>query len=276
MSSNKYLPFRSRSADTASIRLFCFPYAGGGASIYRHWIDGFPPAIDVNPVQLPGRENLFAEPLVADWEELVADLVEGLADSLDRPFVLFGHSMGALLASEIAARLERSAKPPPSLLVLAARSGDPRHSTWSGSASPPHTLDDDKLLRLTVRLGGAPAELFEHEEFHDILLAPLRNDHELCAGYVPSFKKLSTPILALGGRDDSMVPVEGIRSWECRTSAGFHYRMLPGGHFFLHQQMRAIAAEISGHPLLARPRADGDGDGPATDRPDQKQHNRQG
>src|SRR5262245_19608067 len=100
MSANPWLTV-FRPDPSAKLRLFCLPHAGGAASLYRRWADALPPDIELNAVQLPGRENRFSEPPFVRWRPLVEALADGLASKLDKPFALFGHSMGAMLGYEL-------------------------------------------------------------------------------------------------------------------------------------------------------------------------------
>ena len=101
-----------RSRREALVRLFCFPYAGGGASVYRGWASDLPDFVEVCPVQLPGREGRFREPAFTRLGPLVEALTESLRPCLDRPFAFFGHSLGALVAFELSRRLRREGRRP--------------------------------------------------------------------------------------------------------------------------------------------------------------------
>src|SRR5215213_9001369 len=133
----------------ASVRLFCFPYAGGGASVFRGWAEGLPEAVEVCPVQLPGRETRFLEPAYTRLPALVEALAESLTPHLDRPFVFFGHSLGALVAFELARRLRRDGGPGPDRL-FASGCGAPQARGGGGSMIHTRPADEfwDEVRRL--------------------------------------------------------------------------------------------------------------------------------
>jgi surfactin synthase thioesterase subunit len=238
---NAYLPFLDASAHPGRPRLFCLPHAGAGASTYRAWPAAFAPHVDVQPVQLPGRENLLAEELVSDSDTVVRQLAERLAPAFDRPFALFGHSMGALLAAELTAALERAGGPLPALLVVSGRGG--RVETNGTIQRWWAHVDDDELVRETLRQGVTDPEVFADPELREMIIEILRNDYELCARYRPSFDRLTVPILAFAGTADDRAPIEDVLAWRDRTVARCEVRALPGDHFFPYRQISAIAAE---------------------------------
>src|SRR6476620_8297465 len=114
--SSPWFPYRPSLE--APIRLFCFPYAGGGASAYRSWAEAMPPAVEVWPIQLPGREARHAEATYTQCLPLAEAIAEALHAYLDKPFVFFGHSMGALLCFEVTRQLRKRRRPQPSVLVV--------------------------------------------------------------------------------------------------------------------------------------------------------------
>lgn len=222
----------------ARLRLFCFPHAGAGASAYRAWpaplaADGF----DVCPVQLPGRENRLGEPAHRAIEPLVEELVDGIAHHLDRPYALFGHSMGALVAFELARSLrQRGAALPWHLFAsgrIAPQREDPRPKL--------HDLADAGLLARVMELGGVPSELRAAPELMAFQLPLLRADLAVNENYRHSAESpLAVPITAFGGERDPKTDDAEIRGWAEQTSAGFTMRTLPGGHFFLHDSVQLL------------------------------------
>ena len=159
---------------SARLRLFCFSYAGAGAAMYRTWLDALPPTIELCAVQLPGRENRLREPAFASMQRLVDALVPALTPTMDRPFALFGHSMGALVAYEVARAL-----------YATPHAAQPLHLLVSGRRAP-HLSDDEAPMRglsdaqfvaeIGRRYGGIPAEVLRHQELLDLLLPSLRAD----------------------------------------------------------------------------------------------------
>ena len=237
----------------ASVRLFCFPFAGGGASAYRSWASLFPPDVEVCAVQLPGREERFREPLLRHHQTLVAHACGGMQRLLDRPFALFGHSMGALIAFECARRLRRHGHRPVELFASACHAPQlplPR--------KPIHDLPDAQLLREVGRLGGTPAQVLENAELMDLIKPVLRADlmlHETYAyGEEPP---LDAPITALAGADDPVVRPAHIEPWSAQTSGPFAMKEFAGGHFFIHQHAKSVAHVVASKvatPFPARER----------------------
>lgn len=238
----------------ASVRLFCFPFAGGGASAYRAWAPLFPPEVEVCGIQLPGREERFREPLLRHHQTLVAHACGGLQRLLDRPFAFFGHSMGAMVAFECARRLRRHGHAPMELFVSACHAPQlplPR--------KPIHDLPDDELLREVGRFGGTPAQVLENEELMDLIKPILRADlalHETHA-YVEE-PPLETPITALAGADDPVVGPAHVRPWSAQTVGPFAMKEFAGGHFFIHQHAKSVAHLVASRlvktPFPARER----------------------
>lgn len=231
----------------ARLRLFCFPHAGAGASVYRAWsrplaAEGF----DVCPVQLPGRESRLGEPAHLTIIPLVEALVEGIIPYLDRPYALFGHSMGALVAFELARSLrERGAGLPCHLFVsgrIAPQREDPRPKL--------HDLADVPLLTRLTELGGIPSALRASPELMAFQLPLLRADLAVNEKYQHvSAPPLAVPITAFGGEQDPKTDDAEIRGWAEQTSERFSMRTLPGGHFFVHDSMqlllRCLVIELS-------------------------------
>ena len=226
---------------TAHVRLFCFPYAGGGGSIFRSWQQSVTDTIEVCPVQLPGRGSRIAEPPCTDMNQLVRAAAEGLAQQLDKPFALFGHSMGALIAFELARHLKR------------AYSAEPVHLFVSGRPSPqtitgPYDLDRlDAELPEMLRRGNASLDVtLDNPELMQLVLPILRADVTLCESYsYASAPPFSFPITAFGGLDDRGISRRSLEGWREHTTGRFGLRMFPGGHFFLSTCKAPLLEAIS-------------------------------
>lgn len=221
----------------AGVLLFCLPYAGGGASAYRDLARAVPPAIGVLPLQLPGREGRIAEPPGFD-AAAVADAIEARAD---RPYAIYGHSMGGRLGFEAIRELRRrGAALPYALLVGASKPPD--------SVEPLASLaraDDTALIDRVMKLGGVPPEVFEEPELRELVLPVFRADFAWidCYRYVEE-DPLPVPVVAIAGADDPDTPPELMAGWARHTSAGYTRVVLPGGHFFLHDKLADLVAVI--------------------------------
>jgi surfactin synthase thioesterase subunit len=234
---------------SARIRLFCLPYAGGGAAIYRTWAAAMPPHIQVCPVQLPGRENRFAEPLYKSTVTLVPPLTEALRPFLDRPYALFGHSMGGLLAFEAARELRRRRLPLPQHLFLSSH----RAPQLPDRATQVHRLSRPEFLKSLRELQGTPEEVLANEELMQIAEPVLRADFELCETYryTPE-EPLDIPMSVFGGIGDYDIPEEDLQAWQVQTRAPVRLQMFPGHHLYLRDErlplIRTIVDDLAKSP----------------------------
>ena len=231
----------------AAIRLFCLPCAGGGASSYRLWGAELGPSIEVCPIQLPGREERHREAAFTDLVELSHAVARELTPYLDKPFALFGHSLGALLAFEVARALRHAAAPPPLAMCLAAY---PAPHLPSGRP-PVHRLPDEEFVEEMRRLQGTPEAVLRNRELVEFLLPVLRADFQACDTYVcASEPPLACPLYLFGGTEDVDVGPGQLEQWRVLTGGEFRLQMLPGTHFFVQSQRQRLLAEIGAH--LAR------------------------
>jgi medium-chain acyl-[acyl-carrier-protein] hydrolase len=231
-----------RANPGAVIRLFCLPYAGGGASVYRLWLSGLPSFVELCPIQIPGRENRFRDTKFTSLPPLVHALAQALDPHLDKPFVLFGHSMGAKLAFELARLLRREHGPEP-LHIFVSGHGAPHIQS---TESPIHALPEAEFIREVQRYEGMPQEVLESEELMRYLLPILRADFSVNESYVYTKEPpLRSSITAFGGLRDENVSRDDLEAWREQTTASFDYLMFPGGHFFLHTESLFFLRELS-------------------------------
>jgi len=225
------------------LRLFCFPYAGAGALIFRTWSDGLPADVEVCPVQLPGRGTRLMERPFTQLSPLIEALAQALVPFLDKPFAFFAHSLGALVSFELARRVRRQyGVHPLRLFVSAGRAPQIPHR-----GPRIHTLPDKEFLMELRRLNGTPSELLGHEELMEIMLPVLRADFALYETYLYSTEPpLNCPITAFGGLQDHRVSDSDLEAWSAQTSVSFSKRMFPGDHFFLKQPLllRVLSQEL--------------------------------
>ncbi|MBZ4321255.1 thioesterase II family protein [Streptomyces huiliensis] len=230
------LPFWDDRLPDARATMFCLPHAGGGASAYREWVRASP-TLDVQPVQLPGREQLIGRPGIDRMPELASLVGEMIADMAPRPFVLFGHSMGGAIAAEVTAWLEHGGYPPPALLVVSAR------PPVNQARPEPGESEDEWLVRRVLAMGGTPAGLLEDPEMRELFLGAIRTDMRLLRDYAPAFGRLSVPLLALGGTEDD-VTESRLAAWQDHFTAPIRVRMFSGGHFYLRQHREDVLAAV--------------------------------
>jgi medium-chain acyl-[acyl-carrier-protein] hydrolase len=226
----------------ARLRLFCFPYAGGSASMFRIWSNALPADVEACPIQLPGRSTRLMERPFTDLSSLIQVLAQALSSLLDKPFAIFGHSLGALVGFELARQLRRQYGVSPARLFISAGCAPqiPRRG------SPIHTLPAKEFLAEVRRLNGIPKEVLEHDELMEIVIPLLRADFALYEAYVYSAEPpLNCPISAFGGLQDRKVTHRDLEAWRDQTTGAFSLRMLPGDHFFLNTTQPLLLQMIS-------------------------------
>ncbi len=230
----------------ARLRLFCFPYAGGGASTFRTWADDLPADIEVCPVQLPGRENRVREQLFTQLLPLVETLASALRPSLNTPFAFFGHSMGALISFELARQLRRQGAPEPIHLFVSSRP-----APQLPDLEPIHQLPEAAFVtELWSRYNGLPEVLLHNSELMKLFLPVLQADFAIFETYVYTTEaSLDCPISAFGGLQDSTVSQEDLLAWRHQTCKSFTLQMFSGDHFFL-QDARTLLLQTVGEELM--------------------------
>jgi len=217
----------------------CLPFGGGSASAYRPWAARFPANVQLCAVDLPGRAARFAEPLLTHAERIVAGLL-GLPD-LPVPFVLFGHSLGALLAYEWASHLQQAGRPAPTHLVVSGRTAPQMMRT----PAPIHGLDNGDFLAEVRRYQGLPDEVLAQQELIDLFLPILRADFTITETYRHAPRPaLRIPLLILGGEHDPMVAPAELSHWLALTTAPSRIETFPGSHFYLNQHRDALVDRL--------------------------------
>jgi medium-chain acyl-[acyl-carrier-protein] hydrolase len=233
----------------ASLRLFCFPYAGGSNLIFREWPADLPAHVEVCAVQLAGRGGRLYEKPHTKMEPLVPDVAQALQPYLDKPFAFFGHSMGALISFELARWLRRQDKPEPLHLFVAG------HGAPQIPATDPYTFDlpEAEFIEELRRLNGTPKEVLLHTELMQLRMPLLRADFELTQTYTYTAEPpLTCPISAFGGLADEEVKRELIEQWREQTRSSFSLSMFPGDHFFLNTARQQLLHTLSRELLHSR------------------------
>jgi len=231
----------------AALRLFCFPYAGGAASLYRGWAANLPAEVQVCPVQLPGREQRLREPAYTDLKALVAELARVLRPYLNQPFAFFGHSMGGLLSYELAQYLNHHFGISPAALFVAG--SRPPHRLENNN--PIYQLPDEEFIEvLGYRYGGIPKIILDTPEVLQLFLPLLRSDFSVFDTYnYPDHPPLTCPLFVYGGEQDRAVTPSYLMAWEEQTTSSFKSQMIPGDHFFVRsnqgQFLEALTQDLT-------------------------------
>ena len=242
---------RSRPSTRRRLRLFCFPYAGGGASIFHQWPQLLPGHIDVWAVQPPGREHRMRARPFTDLKALVEALYEAIRPHLGQPFAFLGHSMGSLVAFELARTLRRHGEPAPRFLIVSGRRAP--HLPDTTRKPPMHPLPDDAFVERLHELNGTPPDVLAHAELMRLLLPTLRADFQAVETYAYREEPpLSCPVAAFGGLKDKDISRAQVAEWRAMTRGPFSLHMFPGDHFFVNTDRQAVL-EVVARKLLQRP-----------------------
>jgi epothilone polyketide synthase D len=235
-----------RPVPEAKMRLFCFPYAGGAASVFSTWPGGLPSEIEVCAIQPPGRHERLHEPLLESVEEMVAALIPALLPYLDRPFATFGHCLGAVVMFE-------------ALQQLAANHGlRSAHVFVSGAPSPLRYLvpcltarSQAEFLELLGFIGFGNSAVLGDEDALRHLLPAVKADFDVATryGYVAS-ELLDAPITAFAGREDPLAPPDSMEMWRGHTSSWFSKIVFPGEHYFIVPERETLLGIMGGELLL--------------------------
>ncbi|MEU3175235.1 alpha/beta fold hydrolase [Streptomyces sp. NPDC007000] len=230
---------RFHDDDGCATKLVCFPHAGGWASAYGGWSARLPSDVGVLAVRYPGREDRLGDPFLPGLEALADEVAEALDELSRHRLVLFGHSMGASVAHEVALRLHQLGRPPAALCVSGRR--------------PPQLLDgrrrlfgtDEEIVAGLVRFDESRAAVFAEPELREVLLPAIRADYRMVDEYAGGDRPpLDCPVYGYTGEDDSEVTPEQMRGWADVTRGAFRLMVLPGGHFYLRAEEPALLAGL--------------------------------
>ncbi len=231
-----------KSTTNARLRLYCFPYAGAGHTVFQHWQQYLSPEIELALVKLPGRGARYNEPAATELESLIAAFAESLSIDPAIPFAFFGHSMGALLAVETCHWLNRHNRPLPIALLASGRSAPIYHNDRPVLSQ----LPPDQFADVIKDLNGMPQEIADDPELLDFFLPIIRADFELCERYqYQAQATLDLPIIAISGDKDPYVPLAELKAWQNETSRLYEEWIYPGDHFYLFQHEATLLPRIS-------------------------------
>ncbi|NJM88209.1 MAG: thioesterase [Hydrococcus sp. RU_2_2] len=232
----------SRPNSQANLRLFCFPYAGGGTWSFRDWSDDLPDTIEVCSIELPGRGTQMKSPPFTQLQPLVCAIADALRLYLDKPFAFFGHSMGGLVSFEVARLLRKHHGLMPVHLFVSGR----RAPQLQPTKPPIHNLPKPEFIEELKQLNGTPSEVLKNHELMELMLPILRADFAVLETYNYSKEKpLSCPIAVFGGLQDSEVSHEELQAWREQTSSEFSLQMFQGDHFFINFERQVLLQLIA-------------------------------
>jgi medium-chain acyl-[acyl-carrier-protein] hydrolase len=241
---------------TAVARLFCFPHAGGGPSLFSAWRPLVGPEISTCPIQPPGREARLFEPSLTDVHEIVERVSACIAAASDKPFAFFGHSMGAIVAFEVARRLSESRPRAATPALLVASGSPPPH--LAGTEKRVHLLGDRDLLAWVRGLGGTSDLVLNDLEVSRLVLLPLRADLAALARYrARGDYRFEGRTLVLGGRDDDLAPQHVLGGWRAYAADTYAQLEVPGAHFFVTSMRERVVEAVLDEMRRAIPRLRG-------------------
>lgn len=230
-----------RPVPNARVRLFCFPAAGANANSYLPWSVALPSFIEAFAIQLPGRGERFHEKPDVDMRGLVAELTHASRALRDRPFIFLGHSLGTLIAFELARTLRRNGERLPMHFYAVAH----RAPQIPETGPLAHQFPDQEFLERLRQLGGSGPEILAERELMELLLPTIRADFAMDETYSYTEEPpLTCPVTAWGGSEDAELSREDLALWQHQTASAFELQMFEGDHFFIHSQRKALIDAI--------------------------------
>lgn len=225
------------------LRVFAFPHGGAGPGIFRAWSARLPGHVELCGIRLPGREIRHREPAFLSMGPLVDTTVDVIRSRLDVPYVLFGHSVGALIAFEIGRKLRRLGLPMPEKMIVTGHSAPQvrlRHR-------PIHRLPDRELIDEMKEFAGTPRQILEDPDVMALMLPVIRADFSVRETYrFVEEAPLACPLSAYAGTDDSEVLENELSQWRCHTDGAFTSRMFAGNHFFVFDPSSGFVEALRG------------------------------
>lgn len=240
MNKSAWFPYLQKRPDP-KVRILCFHHSGASAAVYRVWPSFFNEEVEIIPVQLPGREARFSEPFISDISKFNESLLPQIIDLNDKPLVLFGHSLGGILAFNVALELEKRNCPPQKVFISACL---PPHEIKQ--RSPIYDLSEKKFISVVKSYGGLPKAITENRDMLNLLLPRLRADFKLFETSTCLENSLiQTPICVFSAKKDSIAPSKKIIGWNNYTQGECISKVFHGDHFYYQTNTRELVTEIS-------------------------------
>ncbi|MBD2692146.1 thioesterase II family protein [Anabaena catenula] len=226
----------------AKLRLFCLPYAGGSAMVFRTWANDLPSTIEVCPLELPGRGRQMNLPPYTKMQPLVEEIAQNLTPYLDKPFAIFGHSMGGLVSFELTRLLRSDYNLTPLHLFISARNAP----QVTPSKRPIYNLPDAEFWQEIWNFNGTPDDVMENQDIIQLFLPILRADFTVLDTYIYTIQPpLDCPISVFGGLQDKEFTDYELEAWREQTTASFSLQMLEGNHFFIRSNQNILLRSIA-------------------------------
>ncbi|WDE09214.1 thioesterase [Thalassomonas viridans] len=240
MPENKWLVIPKPNPN-ADIKLICFPYAGGSSASYLPWLSQLPTNVELIMVQLPGRGSRVFEDAFDEMEPLVKQLLKFLPAVLNKPYILFGHSLGSRIAFELALKLKEMAHHLPAHFIASGSRGP--HTALKNKI---HNLPDNEFINELKKMGGTPDTLLDNNALMELLLPAIRGDFAIAEKYSYSGKEtLNCPVSVLGGKDDKGITEADLKSWGNFFASPANVHMVNGNHFFIDSNKDAVLLRLN-------------------------------
>lgn len=234
-----------RKVENPKLRLIAFHYAGGGASVFKKWTQDLAEydQLEFYAIQLPGREKRVSEKAYTDLNLLIQDLINGISPLLDVPFVLFGYSMGSIIAYELTLELlKRGNKGQKALLIGAQKAPIPRKPKKKR-----HLISNERIIEELKVLGGTSMEVLENKRFMDYYLKIFRADIAIVDNYMrDTGYRIPIPLHIFGSVNDPEVSLDQLYGWKTYSKDYFQLKLYPGGHFFLEDYHKLLINDVNG------------------------------
>ncbi|MCC2607755.1 thioesterase II family protein [Planctobacterium marinum] len=225
----------------AKLRLFCFSYAGGSPATYMSWANHIHADVELVLVQLPGRGERIREAAYTSMDDIIRELLTQQDYITSKPYVLFGHSLGARVAWELALNIAESGGKLP-LHLIASGSGAPHVPR---KKPPIHHLPEAQFFAKLGELNGTPSEILENRELMEFLTPLLRADFKVAECYLGQQKNLPLPISVFHGREDQEISEIQLNGWQSLTSRSLDYHYFDGDHFFINELSSQVIDSVN-------------------------------
>jgi medium-chain acyl-[acyl-carrier-protein] hydrolase len=237
---NKWL-VSYREDNETKLNLFCFPYAGGNAAAFKSWVNYLPKTVNLVAIELPGHGIRLSEKPIENFKVIIDNITKAALPLLSKPYVVFGHSMGAIFAFEFTRHLRQQGISIPMHMFLSAQEGARfKHS------DPKYLLPDDEFIEYLRKKSGTLEKVLASRELMDCLLPMLRLDHKFSETYYVNYQEnapLNCPITVFAGVDDDITE-EALKIWSSETLSQFDIEYFSGDHFFIRQREELVISAI--------------------------------